>query len=166
MINFEGLTNHHKMKGRKCLCGLFLAAILFASCGKETTTTNYLFYFNEEDYTQPGEIADPEVRAFYLDIREGFASLGANDLWQVEVINRKYGPEDEKAVSRFHDTLAAIKEREARYRKEIGELGAHGGSSFHVRYVYRLSRDVPADHSSAGYSPAVLQEYSFELRYD
>jgi hypothetical protein len=154
------------MKGWKCLCGFVLAAILFSSCEKETTLTNYNFYFNEEDYTQPSEIADPEIRAFYLSIREGFSKLHANDLWQIDVINRKYGPEDDKAVAKFNGTLTSIKEREAQYRKEIGELGTHGGSSFHVKYVYRLSRDVPADHFSPGYSPAVLQEYTFELRYD
>ena len=41
----------------KYLCGLFLAAVFFASCEKETTLTTYLFYFNEEDYTQPSAIA-------------------------------------------------------------------------------------------------------------
>ncbi len=154
------------MKIWKYFCGLFIAASLLVSCEKETTLTTYLFYFNEEDYTQPSEIANPEIRAFYLSIREGFSKLHANDLWQIDVINRKYGPEDDKAVARFNNTLASIKEREAQYRKEIGELGTHGGSSFHVKYVYRLSRDVPADHFSPGYSPAVLQEYTFELRYD
>ncbi len=162
----DRILNHHKMKGWKCFCGLVLAACLFASCGKETTLTSYLFYFNEEDYTQPGEIADPEIRAFYIGIREGFANLRANDAWQFDVINRKFGPEDEKAVARFNEILPRIKEREAQCRKEIGELGAHEGSSFHINYVFRLSRDVPADHFSAGYSPTVLQEYSFELRYD
>ena len=154
------------MKGRKCFCGLFLAVSLFASCSKETTLVNYSFYFNEEDYTQPSEIADPEIRTFYTDLREGFAKLQANDLWQIDVINRKYGPDDEKAEARFFETLVAIKECESLYRKEIGKLGAHEGSSFHVKYVYRLSRDVPADHFTTGYSPTTLQEYSFELRYD
>lgn len=154
------------MKGWKYLCGLVLAAGLFASCGKETTMTHYLFYFNEEDFTQPGAIADPEIRAFYLDLREGFANLRANDSWQIDVVNRNFGPEDAKAEARFREILGAIKEFEAGYRKEIGELGEHEGSSFHVKYVYRLSRDVPADHFSAGYAPAVLQEYSFELRYE
>ena len=110
--------------------------------------------------------ADPEVRAFYLGIREGFAKLNTYDLWQIDVIDRNFGPEDEKAMSRFQNTLAAIKEYEAKYRKEIGQLGVHEGSSFHIEYVYRLSRDVPADHHSPGYSPAILQEYSFELRYN
>ncbi len=166
MVTFESSINRHTMKGWKCLCGLVLAANLFASCAEETTLTSYLFYFNEEDFTQPAEIADPEIRAFYLDIREGFANLHANDLLQIDVVNRNYAPEDGKAMARFNDTLAAIKEYEARYRKAIGELGAHEGSSFHVKYVYRLSRDVPADHFSSGYSPTVLQEYTFELRYD
>ena len=154
------------MKGLKCLFGLGLAVGLFVSCEKEITVTTYLFYFNEEDFTQPREIADPEVRAFYLGIREGFAQLNTYDLWQIDVIDRNFGPEDEKAMSRFQNTLAAIKEYEAKYRKEIGQLGVHEGSSFHIKYVYRLSRDVPADHHSTGYSPAILQEYSFELRYD
>ncbi len=154
------------MKGLKSICGVLLAAGIFASCAKETTLTNYSFYFNEEDFTQPREIADPEIQAFYLGLREGFAALGANDLWQVDVINRNFGPEDEKAVARFNNTLATIKECEARYKTKIAELGAHEGSSFHVTYVYRLSRDVPADHFSPGYSPEILQEYSFELRYD
>lgn len=154
------------MKGWKYLCGFILAVSLFASCEKETMLTTYLFYFNEEDFTQPGEIADPEIRAFYLDIREGFTKLQANDYWQIYVENRKYGPEDEKAETRFNATLATIREYEARYRKAIEDLGVHEGSSFHIKYVYRLSRDVPADHFSNGYSPAILQEYSFELRYD
>ena len=154
------------MKGWKYLCGFILAVSLFASCEKETMLTTYLFYFNEEDFTQPGEIADPEIRAFYLDIREGFTKLQANDYWQIYVEDRKYGPEDEKAETRFNATLATIKEYEARYRKAIEDLGVHEGSSFHIKYVYRLSRDVPADHFSNGYSPAILQEYSFELRYD
>ena len=154
------------MKGWKYLCGFILAVSLFASCEKETMLTTYLFYFNEEDFTQPSEIADPEIRAFYLDIREGFTKLQANDYWQIYVEDRKYGPEDEKAETRFNATLATIKEYEARYRKAIEDLGVHEGSSFHIKYVYRLSRDVPADHFSNGYSPAILQEYSFELRYD
>ncbi|MBQ1637029.1 MAG: hypothetical protein II068_05620 [Bacteroidales bacterium] len=154
------------MKGWKYFFGLVLAVGLFVSCEKEITVTTYLFYFNEEDFTQPRGIADPEVRAFYLDIREGFAKLNTYDLWQIDVLDRNFGPEDEKAVSRFQNTLAAIKEYEAKYRKEIGQLGVHEGSSFHIKYVYRLSRDVPADHHSTGYSPAILQEYSFELRYD
>ena len=154
------------MKRCKLFCALILAANLFASCEKETTLTTYLFYFNEEDYTQPGEIADPEIRAFYLDILEGFSKLQANDFWQIYVDNRKFGPEDEKAEARFSATLATIKEYEARYRKAIEDLGVHEGSSFHVKYVYRLSRDIPADHFSDGYSPAILQEYSFELRND
>ena len=161
------MMNRHNMKGWKCFYGLVLAASLFASCGKEITLTTYLFFFNEEDYTQPSEIADPEIRAFYVEnLREGFSKLRANDLWQIDVINRKFGPEDEKAVARFNETLTTIKEREAQIRKEIGELGAHEGSSFHIKYVFRLSRDIPADHFSAGYSPKVLQEYTFELRYD
>jgi len=154
------------MKGWKCFCGVILAASLFASCSKETTLVNYLFYFNEEDFTQTSEIADPEIRAFYIDLREGFARVRANDLWQINVVNRKYGPEDEKALAQFSKTLPAIKECEAEYRKKIGELGAHEGSSFHVKYVYRLSRDVPADHFTPGYSPETLQEYSFELQYN
>lgn len=154
------------MKGWKYLCGFILAVSLFASCEKETMLTTYLFYFNEEDFTQPGDIADPEIRAFYLDIREGFTKLQANDYWQIYVENRKYGSEDEKAETRFNATLATIREYEARYRKAIEDLGVHEGSSFHIKYVYRLSRDVPADHFSNGYSPAILQEYSFELRYD
>ena len=154
------------MKGWKYFFGLVLAVGLFVSCEKEITVTSYLFYFNEEDFTQPREIADPEVRAFYLGIREGFAQLNTYDLWQIDVIDRNFGPEDEKAMSRFQNTLAAIKEYEAKYRKEIGQLGVHEGSSFHIKYVYRLSRDVPADHHSTGYTPAILQEYSFELRYD
>ena len=154
------------MKGLKCFFGLVLAVGLFVSCEKEITVTTYLFYFNEEDFTQPRGIADPEVRAFYLDIREGFAKLNTYDLWQIDVLDRNFGPEDEKAVTQFKNKLAAIKEYEAKYRKEIDQLGVHEGSSFHIKYVYRLSRDVPADHHSTGYSPAILQEYSFELRYD
>ena len=53
------------MKGLKCFFGLVLAVGLFVSCEKEITVTTYLFYFNEEDFTQPREIADPEIRAFY-----------------------------------------------------------------------------------------------------
>ena len=85
------------MKGLKCFFGLVLAVGLFVSCEKEITVTTYLFYFNEEDFTQPREIADPEVRAFYLDIREGFAKLNTYDLWQIDVLDRNFGPEDEKA---------------------------------------------------------------------
>ena len=155
------------MKGLKTICGLLLVACMFASCGKETTLTNYLFYFNEEDgFTLPQEISDPEVRAFYLSIREGFAGLSANDLWQIEITNRKFDPDDDKALTQFNSKLKVIKEREDLYRKKIAELGAHDGSSFHVSYVYRLSRDVPADHFTPGYSPLILQEYTFELRYD
>lgn len=166
MVIFDRSINRHNMKGWKCFCGLILAASLFTSCETESTLTTYLFYFNEEDYTQPRDIEDPEIRAFYLDLREGFAKLQANDTWQIVVFGHNFGPEDEKAVTQFQNTLAAIKESEAKYRKEIGELGVHEGSSFHVKYVYRLSRDVPADHHSSGYFPAILQEYSFELRYD
>ena len=154
------------MKGLKCFFGLVLAVGLFVSCEKEITVTTYLFYFNEEGFTQPREIADPEIRAFYMDIREGFAKLNTYDLWQIDVIDRNFGPEDEKAEARFNTTLTTIKEYEARYRKAIEDLGVHAGSSFHVKYVYRLSRDVPADHHTTGYSPAILQEYSFELRYN
>lgn len=154
------------MKGLKSICGVLLAASMFASCGKETTLTNYSFYFNEEDFTQPREIADPEIQAFYVSLREDFAELRANDIWQIDVTNRKFGPDDEKALARFNSTLATIKECEARYKTKIAELGAHEGSSFHVSYVYRLSRDVPADHFSPGYSPEILQEYSFDLRYN
>ncbi|MBO4843315.1 MAG: hypothetical protein J5490_01880 [Bacteroidales bacterium] len=154
------------MKGWKCFWGLFLAVILFASCEKETTLVNYSFYFSEEDYTQPSEIADSEIRKFYTGLWEGFSKINANDLWQIYVDNRKYGPEDEKAVTRFLITLETVKRYEAQYRKEIEELEVHEGSSFHVKFVYRLSRDVPADHFTPEYSPVTLKEYSFELRYN
>ena len=155
------------MKGLKTICGLLLAACIFSSCEKETTLTNYLFYFNEQDgFTQPQEISDPDVRAFYVSLREGFAELSVNTLWQVDVTNRQFGPDDEKALARSNSNLAAIKEKEAQYRKQIAELGAHEGSSFHVTYVYKLSRDIPADHFTSDHSTTILQEYTFELRYN
>ncbi len=154
------------MNGLKGICGLLLAAGMFASCEKEITLTNYSFFFNEENYTQPREIADPDIQAFYVRLREDFAALGANDIWQIDVTNRKYGPDDEKALARYNTTLAAIKECEAKYRTKIAELEKREGSSFQITYIYKLSRDIPADHFSEGYSPVILGEYSFDLRYD
>ena len=154
------------MKGLKYLCGLLLAAGLFTSCEKEITLTTYMFYFNEEEYTQPSQIADPEVRDFYLSIRESFAGMSYNDFWQVDVVNRNYGPEDDKARTQYDSKLTSMKKQEAQCRQRIEEFGVHEGSSFFIKYVYRLSRDVPADHFTAGYSPETLREYVFELRYN
>ena len=154
------------MKGLKTICGLLLAACIFSSCEKETTLTNYLFYFNEQDgFTQPQEISDPDVRAFYVSMWEDFSGLRLNDLWQVDVKNRNFDPQDEKALAQYNRNLILLKEMEAKYRKKIAELGEHEGSPFHITYIYRLSRSVPAGDYSRP-SPWIMQEYSFELRYN
>lgn len=141
---------------QKTICRLLLAACIFSSCEKETTLTNYLFYFNEQDgFTQPQEISNPDVRSFYVSLREGFAELSVNTLWQVDVTNRQFGPDDEKALARSNSNLAAIKEKEAQYRRTRSTRGIlfscyvclqvvprHSGRPFHPRAFYHDSARI------------------------
>ena len=145
--------------------GLFLLCCLLTSCEKITKVTLYNIYCDTAEYTPPTDVTDPALHDAYMqlldDLMSDLVRINANDLWQVDVINDNFGPEDAKAEAAYARHLPEVKDLESKYKKRIEDLSKGSSSSFYIKVVYTLSRSVPADYSSATY----LQEYHFELRY-
>jgi hypothetical protein len=152
--------------GRKIilfLCGLILVSGLLTSCGKEFKVTQYQIIFGTSDISQPRDIPDEEVRTVYLQLIDDVNRLKTvvDDYWQIEVVNDRFGPEDENAIARYNSRLTQVKDLEAACKRKIEALGAHPESSFYAKVIYQVKRSVPADYSSD-----CLQEYTFELKYN
>ena len=132
------------------------------SCSKEYKLTMYQITSGwEDDFTSDKSIADPDVKAVYLQILDDLGSVSGQDSWQVEILNDRFEKEDQNALDRYNSKLQLVKAAEARCRKMIEELGTLGGSSFHLTFVCKLSRWVAADSATNN-----MQEYRFELRYN
>ena len=145
------------------LCGLILVSGLLTSCGKEFKVTQYQIIFGTSDISQPRDIPDEEVRTVYLQLIDDVNRLKprVDDYWQVEVINDRFGPEDENAIAQYNSNLSVVKNLEAACKKKIEDLGTYPESSFYAKVIYQVKRSVPADYSSD-----CLQEYTFELKYN
>ena len=148
------------------LSGLVLVTGLLTSCAEEYKVAVYRTTCGPIEYTGPDQVTDPELQDFYTqlltDLMTDLSKLLLDGMWQVNVSDDNYKPEDDKKVTQFNKRLPEVKELEAKFKKRIADYGKPSGSSFCIKVQYILSRSVPAD-----YSPAVcLQEYRFELRYN
>jgi hypothetical protein len=161
MLNYLSILKHLKLA--YFFCGLILVFGLLTSCAKEYKLTQYQIIFGTSDISQPRDITDDDVRAVYLQLIDDVNRLKTrvDDYWQIDVVNDRFGPEDEKAIARYNSNLAQVKELEAACKKKIEELGTHHESSFYAKVIYQLKRSVPAYYSSD-----CLQEYTFELKYN
>ena len=145
------------------LCGLILVSGLLTSCGKEFKVTQYQIIFGTSDISQPRDIPDEEVRTVFLQLIDDVNRLKTvvDDYWQIEVVNDRFGPEDENAIARYNSRLTQVKNLETACKRKIEALGTHPESSFYAKVIYQVKRSVPADYSSD-----CLQEYTFELKYN
>ena len=145
--------------------GLVLFTGLLTSCAEEYKVAVYRTTCGPIEYTGPDQVTDPELQDFYTqlltDLMTDLSKLLLDGMWQVNVSNENYKPEDEKKVNLFNKRLPEVKELETMFKKRIEDYGKPSGSTFCIKVQYVLSRSVPAD-----YSPAVcLQEYSFQLAF-
>jgi len=152
-----------RLKLAYIICGLILTSGLLTSCAKEFKITQYQIIFGTSDISQPIDIPDEEVRTVYQQLIDDVNRLKprVDDYWQVEVINDRFGPEDENAIAQYNSNLSVVKNLEAACYKKIEDLGTYPESSFYAKVIYQVKRSVPADNSSD-----CLQEYTFELKYN
>ena len=143
---------------------LVLLTGVFSSCSKEDKLALYYFYCDVTDRTAPSTIEDPEMRAVYTllltDFIEDLSKLKMSEIYETNVVNGNFAPEDQKQIAKYDVRLPDLQELEARYRKRIEDLGAPEELAFFIHGVFKLTRSTPADFSSL----VSLREYEFDLR--
>ena len=147
------------------LCGLVLLTGVFSSCNKEDKLALYYFYCDVTDRTAPSEIQDPAMRAVYVQLLTDFiddlSKLKMSEIYETNVVNGKFGPEDEKQVAKYDVRLQDLKDLEDKYRKRVEGLGEQSGLAFYFQVAFKLTRSTPADFSST----VTLREYYFDIRH-
>ena len=149
------------MKIKLLPAALLLPVVLLASCAQHIKATMYQIDFGMEEFTQPQNIADPEVRKAFDDIIDVFdkAKLGLQS-WTVDIVNDRFDAEDRNAEAKYENTLTRVKACESQCRKIIDGLGP-SESSFYLKPVLKMTRWVAADGLTTQ-----MGEYRFELRYN
>ena len=154
-----------KKLGFLCLCGLVLLTGVFSSCNKEDKLALYYFYCDVTERTAPTDIEDPELRAIYVNLLTDFiddlSKLRMSEVYETNVVNGKFGPEDEKQVAKYDVRLQDLKDLEAKYRKRVEDLDVESGLAFYFIVSFKLTRSTPADFSST----VTLRDYLFDIRH-
>ena len=142
---------------------LVLLTGMFSSCNKEDKLALYYFYCDVTDRTAPSTIEDPELRAVYTQLLTDFindlSKLKMSEIYETNVVDGRFGPEDEKQIAKYDIRLPDLKDLEAKYKKRIEDLSAPDELAFFIRGAFTLSRSTPADFSST----VTLREYTFNL---